>query len=86
MGPEAAVNAVYANKIASLPKEEQAAFIQEKRKEYAEDIDIYRLASELVVDVVIQPEELRTELVKRFAYYLESYETPSTKKHGVYPV
>ncbi|WP_088012392.1 acyl-CoA carboxylase subunit beta [Gottfriedia acidiceleris] len=86
MGPEAAVNAVYANKIASLPKEEQAAFIQEKRKEYAEDIDIYRLASELVVDVVIQPEELRAELIKRFAYYSESYETPATKKHGVYPV
>ena len=41
MGPEAAVNAVYANKIAQLPKEEQAAFIEEKRNEYREEIDIY---------------------------------------------
>ncbi|MBP0726408.1 acyl-CoA carboxylase subunit beta [Bacillus sp. RG28] len=87
MGPEAAVNAVYAKKIASLPKEDQAAFIQEKRKEYAEDIDLYRLASELVVDAVIDPEELRIELIKRMNYYNQSYQLKSKgKKHGVYPV
>jgi acetyl-CoA carboxylase carboxyltransferase component len=87
MGPEAAVNAVYAKKIASLPKEEQAAFIQEKRKEYAEDIDLYRLASELVVDAVIDPEVLRIELIKRMNYYNQAYQLKSKgKKHGVYPV
>src|SRR5699024_3212699 len=55
MGPEAAVNAVYANKIAALPEEERAAFMKEKRDEYREDIDIYRLASEMVIDDVIDP-------------------------------
>lgn len=32
MGPEAAVNAVYANKIAALPEEERASFIAENVK------------------------------------------------------
>src|SRR5699024_4454722 len=34
MGPEAAINAVYANKIASLPEDERATFIKEKQQEY----------------------------------------------------
>ena len=51
MGPEAAVNAVYANKIAEITDEaERAAFVERLRKEYEIDIDILRLASELVVD------------------------------------
>jgi len=45
MGPEAAINAVYANKIAELPEEERPAYVEQKRKEYQEDIDIYLLAS-----------------------------------------
>ena len=32
MGPEAAVNAVYANKISALPEEERDSFIAEKRR------------------------------------------------------
>ena len=35
---------------------------EELRREYAEDIDILHLASELVVDAVIEPDELRGEL------------------------
>ena len=50
MGPEAAVNAVYANKIAPLEGEENENFIKEKQEEYSNDIDIYRLASEMVID------------------------------------
>ena len=51
MGAEAAVNAVYANKIAAIADEdERAAFVAAKRAEYERDIDIVRLASELVVD------------------------------------
>lgn len=86
MGPEAAVNAVYANKIAELPEEEQDAFIQEKQEEYKDDIDIYRLASEMVVDAIIQPENLRGELVKRFAVYEHKNDVFTERKHGVYPV
>jgi methylmalonyl-CoA decarboxylase subunit alpha len=86
MGPEAAVNAVYANKIAELPLEEQAAFVKEKQREYEADIDIYRLASEMVIDGIVTPEKLRTELITRFAAYQTKYLPFSDRKHGVYPV
>ena len=49
MGPEAAVNAVFANKIAAIEDpDERAAFVAEQRRLYEEDVDLYRLASELV--------------------------------------
>ncbi|PYZ94087.1 carboxylase [Salipaludibacillus keqinensis] len=86
MGPEAAVNAVYANKIQSLPEEERPAFIQEKRKEYQENIDIYRLASELIVDAIVPADELREELVNRFDMYGSKKQIFSDGKHPVYPV
>ncbi|MDO7487302.1 carboxyl transferase domain-containing protein [Peribacillus frigoritolerans] len=59
MGAEAAVNAVYANKINAMQPEERPKFIEQKRNEYNEDIDIYRLASEMIVDGIIQPNDLR---------------------------
>ncbi|OEH94462.1 acyl-CoA carboxylase subunit beta [Bacillus solimangrovi] len=86
MGPEAAVNAVYANKIAQLPEEERQSFIEEKRKEYREDIDIYRLASELIVDGIVEPNKLRSELITRFDAYSSKYQVFTERKHGVYPV
>ncbi|WP_099158214.1 acyl-CoA carboxylase subunit beta [Virgibacillus ndiopensis] len=86
MGPEAAVNAVYANKIAALPEEERPAFIKEKQDEYKDNIDIYRLASELVVDAIVDPDKLRDELVKRFTMYQSKSVTFTERKHGVYPV
>jgi methylmalonyl-CoA decarboxylase subunit alpha len=68
MGPEAAINAVFYNQIQAIEDErERAELVERKRAEYAEDIDILHLASELVVDAVIEPDELRTELVSRFA-------------------
>lgn len=86
MGPEAAVNAVYANKIAALPEEERAAFIAEKREEYREDIDIYRLASELIIDDVVEPNRLREELSSRLDVYMSKYLLFTERKHGVNPV
>jgi acetyl-CoA carboxylase carboxyltransferase component len=69
MGPEAAINAVFYNQIQAIDDEaERAAFVARKREEYAADIDILHLASELVVDAVIQPADLRAELIRRFAY------------------
>jgi propionyl-CoA carboxylase beta subunit len=68
MGPEAAINAVFYNQIQEIEDEaERAEFVERKRTEYAEDIDILHLASELVVDAVIEPDGLRAELVRRFA-------------------
>ena len=68
MGPEPAVNAVYYNKIMELPEAERAAFVQKKRDEYAQDVDIYKLASEMLVDGIVGGSELRDELIRRLAY------------------
>jgi acetyl-CoA carboxylase carboxyltransferase component len=67
MGPQAAVNAVFYNQIQSIEDdEEREKFVAEKREEYAEGVDLLHLASEMVIDAVIQPEDLRSELIKRF--------------------
>src|SRR5690625_2153981 len=86
MGPEAAINAVYANKIASLEGEERDTFIKEKQDEYKEDIDIYRLASEMVVDQIVEPDKLRDELINRYEMYESKNVNFTNRKHGVYPV
>ena len=81
-----AVNAVYANKIAALPEEERASFIAEKREEYKKDIDIYHLASEMVIDGIVHPNNLREELKGRFEMYMSKYQVFTDRKHPVYPV
>lgn len=87
MGPEAAVNAVYSNKIQAIedPKE-RMAYVQEKQKEYKEYIDIYKLASELIVDEIALPNDLRRLLIERFTMYETKEMMFSTRKHPVYPV
>jgi acetyl-CoA carboxylase carboxyltransferase component len=68
MGPQAAINAVFFNQIQAIEDErERAEFVERKRTEYSEDIDILHLASELVVDAVIQPNDLRRDVARRFA-------------------
>lgn len=87
MGPEAAVNAVYSNKINEIedPKE-RIQFVQKMQQEYKEHIDIYKLASEMIIDDVVAASELRDVLVSRFALY-ETKEMPfGERKHPVYPV
>jgi acetyl-CoA carboxylase carboxyltransferase component len=87
MGAEAAVNAVYANKIAAISDEqERAAFVDGKRREYDRDIDIVRLASELVVDDIVTPDALRGELVRRLRTYRSKDRHFSRRRHGVTPV
>jgi acetyl-CoA carboxylase carboxyltransferase component len=68
MGPQAAINAVFYNQIQAIEDEaERERFVAQKREEYAEDIDILHLASELVVDAVVDPAHLRDDLIRRFA-------------------
>jgi len=87
MGAEAAVNAVYANKIAAIEDDdERADFVAARRDEYETDIDVVRLASELVVDAIVQPHELRSELVRRLAAAAGKDRTFSRRRHGVTPV
>ena len=86
MGPEAAVNAVYFNKIQSLPEDEREAFVEERRAAYVEDVDLLHLASELVVDAVVQPGDLRHELITRLRYAARKERSFSGRRHGVPPV
>jgi acetyl-CoA carboxylase carboxyltransferase component len=87
MGAEAAVNAVHYNRIQAIEDEaERAAYVQKLRDEYNEDIDIVRLASELVVDAIVEPGELRGELIARFAAAAGKDRHFSRRRHGVTPV
>lgn len=86
MGPEAAVNAVFYNKIMELPESERSAYIEEKRNEYREDVNIYKLAAEMIVDDLVAPHSLRSELINRFSVYATKRVTSFKKKHGVLPV
>jgi acetyl-CoA carboxylase carboxyltransferase component len=87
MGPEAAINAVYANKIAEINDEaERTAYVERLRKEYEIDIDILRLASELVVDAIVEPRDVRRELIARFAAAATKDRHFSSRRHGVPPV
>jgi methylmalonyl-CoA decarboxylase subunit alpha len=87
MGPSAAINAVYYNQLQAIVDEgERAARTEELRREYAEDIDILHLASELVIDAVIQPEDLRTELIRRFALAAGKHREWPDKRNPVTPV
>ncbi len=87
MGPEAAVNAVYANKIAAIDDADaRAAFVAERRAEYEADVDLLRLASELVVDAVVAPEALREELLVRLSAAQGKSRFFSDRRHGIPPV
>jgi methylmalonyl-CoA decarboxylase subunit alpha len=86
MGPEAAVNAVYFNKIQEKPEAERAAYVAQLREEYRQDVDLFKLASELIVDEVIQGAQLRQELCQRLDLYVPAQELPTQRKRGVLPV
>jgi acetyl-CoA carboxylase carboxyltransferase component len=87
MGPQAAINAVYFNQLQGIEDErERAAKTEELRAEYAADIDILHLASELVIDAVIEPEELRGELIRRFALAAGKRRDWPAKRNPVTPV
>ena len=66
MGPDAAINAIHLNTIQSLDGLEREAFVRDRRAEYNERIDIYRIASDFLIDAVVPGRELREELIRRF--------------------
>jgi acetyl-CoA carboxylase carboxyltransferase component len=83
MGPEAAINAVYANKLDAIDDpEERAQREQELREAYREDIDVHRMASEVVIDEIVPPSDLREEIAARFALYEDVEKDRPEKKHG----
>jgi acetyl-CoA carboxylase carboxyltransferase component len=87
MGPEAAVNAVFANKIAAIDDpDEREAFVAEQRRLYEEDVDLLRLGAELVVDAVVDWEDLRSEVHLRLLRAAGKDRAFSARRHGVPPV
>ena len=90
MGPEAAVNAVYANKIAEIEQADGAdardGFVAERRAEYEQDVDIERLAADLVLDSIIEADELRSDLLRRLAYASRRDRHFSDRRRAVPPV
>ncbi|ELZ46923.1 carboxyl transferase [Halorubrum californiense DSM 19288] len=83
MGPEAAINAVYARKLAEIDDPEERAAEEERlREEYREGIDVHRMASEVVIDEIIPPSDLRAELAARFDFYEDVQKDLPDKKHG----
>src|ERR1700733_14457287 len=86
MGPEAAVNAVYYNKIEEKPEAERAAYVAELREQYRKDVDLYKLASDLHIDAIVRGDDLRRELLLRFAYAKEKQVPSFPRKRSVTPV
>jgi acetyl-CoA carboxylase carboxyltransferase component len=87
MGPDAAVNAVYAGKLAEIADPvEREEFRAGRRAEYEQDVDLLRLASELVIDGIVEAADLRAELLARFAVLVGKSRLPPEKHHGVRPV
>jgi acetyl-CoA carboxylase carboxyltransferase component len=87
MGPQAAVNAVYFNQLQGISDPDaRAARTAELRSAYAQDIDILHLASELVIDAVIEPEALREELIRRFEHAAGKRREWPAKRNPITPV
>jgi acetyl-CoA carboxylase carboxyltransferase component len=87
MGPSAAVNAVYFNKIQAVPEgPERDALVHRLREEYRADIDLVKLASEMVIDGIVPAGDLRREISRRFERYAHKVEGRPHKKHMVPPV
>ncbi|HZV27167.1 MAG TPA: acyl-CoA carboxylase subunit beta [Acidothermaceae bacterium] len=87
MGADAAVNAVHANRLAAIADdEERVAVVAGLRAEYEADIDIMRLAAEMVIDDIVEPEDLRANLIRRLAAASTKQRAFSRRRHGITPV
>jgi methylmalonyl-CoA decarboxylase subunit alpha len=87
MGPSAAVNAVYFNKIQEVPAgPERDAFVNKLRDEYRADIDVLRMASDMVIDAVVPGARLREEIRVRLERSSTKHEARPAKRRAVSPV
>lgn len=83
MSAEASVNAIYANKIAAIEDpDEREAYVAGRRAEQDADFNLLRMGSELVVDVVVQPEDLRADLLLRMRA-ADGWERSVQQRHHV---
>jgi acetyl-CoA carboxylase carboxyltransferase component len=75
---------VYFNKIQELPEgPERAAFVAKMRDEYRADVDLEKLASEMVIDAIVPFSKVRSELARRFELYQGKRRPLSARRHLV---
>jgi len=87
VGPEAAVNALYAKQVAEMPEGEREEFVKRKREEYARDIDVMGMAADRFhVEAVVEPSHLRHELIERFRIYSRREAKPIPRRSAVHQV
>ena len=87
MGPAAAINAIHARRLDEMEDlDERRRFVMEKQAEYEEDIDIFQVASDNSVEEVVPGDDLRAELIARFALYSQRPVATYPRRNGVYPV
>jgi acetyl-CoA carboxylase carboxyltransferase component len=78
---------VYYNKIQEIEDPGQRVeYVSKLRDEYETDIDILRLAADLVIDAIVEPEQLRDDLIARLAAAQTKSRHFSDRRHGVPPV
>src|SRR5690606_14719541 len=87
MGAQAAVNAVFYNRIQETPEgPERDKLVAELGEEYRRDIDLEKLAAELVVGAVVPFDGLRLEIARRFALAESKSEARPPKEQLIPPL
>lgn len=87
VGPEAAINALYAKQVAEMPEQDREEFVRIKRAEYAKDIDVMGMAADRFhVEAVVEPGHLRDELIARFNIYSRRQNKPIERRSAVHQV
>lgn len=87
VGPEAAVNALYAKQVAEMSEAKREEFVRAKREEYARDIDVMGMAADRFhVEAVVEPAHLRDELIARFAIYSRRESKVLARRSAVHQV
>ena len=66
--------------------EARDAFVEARRAEYLQDVDLERLAADLVIDDVVEPEQLRADIVRRLAHARGRDRRFSERRRGIPPV
>jgi len=87
MAPEASVNAMFANKLAAFDDDgERAAAEQSWIAAQRDAISLVHTASELAIDAVVEPEDLRAELIARLAAADGWTRSGARRHHMISPV
>ena len=82
MGPDAAVNALFAEQMADMDEESREQFEEMMRTEYDKHIDIRAQAAKMQVDELLPAGELRSQLAARLETLQHKRRTTRDRYHG----